>query len=66
MYEEIKSSLYTKISIPIKPTKTPNNCLRIKAAEKIITLINKVNRGVSETITAVTELEICVSANANR
>jgi hypothetical protein len=25
-----------------------------------------VNKGVSETITAVTELEICVSANANK
>ena len=31
-----------------------------------MTLIRRVKRGVNETITAVTELEISVSANANK
>jgi hypothetical protein len=52
--------------IPVKPTKTPKTCFFNSSSLKTTTLINNVKSGVSETITAVTELEISVSAKANK
>ena len=52
--------------MPIKPIKTPVNCfLKNSSLKKIILIIN-VNKGVNDTITPATALEISVSAKANK
>ena len=64
--DEDRSSLFINTTIPRKPMITPITCFFNNSSPKMITLINRVKRGVSETITAVAELEISVSANANK
>ena len=63
---DIKNSLLTKIIIPKNPIKTPANCFLKKFSLKKRILIIRVNKGVSETITPATALEISVSAKANK
>jgi len=64
--DDDNSSLLINTTIPRNPIITPITCFFNNSSPKTITLINRVKSGVSETITAVTELEISVSANANK
>ena len=64
--EDSNSSLFISTIIPRNPTITPRTCFLNNSSPKIITLIRSVKRGVKETITAVTELDISVSAKANK
>jgi hypothetical protein len=64
--EDDNNSLFIKTIIPVNPTKTPRTCFFNSSSLNTATLIKSVKSGVSETMTAVTELEISVSANANK
>ena len=64
--DDANNSLLINTIIPVKPIKTPNTCFFNNSSPKTKTLINNVNSGVNETITAVIELEISVSAKANK